>query len=35
MNKILKSVEIVCSQKILNQIQKLRASEASEEIFYY
>ena len=29
--KELKSEQIVCYQKILNQIQKLRASEASEE----
>ena len=29
--KVLKSEQIVCYQKILNQIQKLRASKASEE----
>ena len=29
--KVLKSEQIVCSQRILNQIPKLRASEASEK----
>ena len=32
--KVLKSEQIVCSQRILKQIQKLRASEASEDNFY-